>query len=100
MDDEFGRRVRELRRDAEALIERRQQRAREEPARKTRAGEALNLGLEAIGGDIEEAIEDLETALNDLSELTEDQIAKHPIASVAAAFAIGVLIGRLTTKQG
>jgi ElaB/YqjD/DUF883 family membrane-anchored ribosome-binding protein len=55
--------------------------------------------LAAIGEELEDIIEDLETALNQLSEMTEEKIAQHPIASIAVAFAIGVLIGRLSKSQ-
>jgi ElaB/YqjD/DUF883 family membrane-anchored ribosome-binding protein len=59
----------------------------------------MNSPLAAIGEELEDTIEDLETALNQLSKMTEEKIAQHPIASVACAFAIGVLIGRLTKSK-
>jgi ElaB/YqjD/DUF883 family membrane-anchored ribosome-binding protein len=99
MRNEIGRKVDEFRLEAEKLIRQKRKPAKDVPARNTGSYDDINSPLAAIGEELEDTIEDLETALNQLSEMTEEKIAQHPIASVAVAFAIGVLIGRLTKSQ-
>ncbi len=99
MQNEIGRKVDEFRLEAEKLIRQKRRPAKDVPARNTGSYDDINSPLAAIGEELEDTIEDLETALNQLSEMTEEKIAQHPIASVAVAFAIGVLIGRLTKSQ-
>ena len=99
MRNEIGRKVDEFRLEAEKLIRQKRKPAKDVPARNTGSYDDINSPLAAIGEELEDTIEDLETALNQLSEMTEEKIAQHPVASVAAAFAIGVLIGRLSKSQ-
>jgi ElaB/YqjD/DUF883 family membrane-anchored ribosome-binding protein len=96
MNYDFGQKVDELRREAEILIADQQNPARKIRVRKAEASDAPDIDQGEPGDGFQEVIEDLECALNELSEMTEEKIAQHPIASIAAAFAIGVLIGRLT----
>jgi ElaB/YqjD/DUF883 family membrane-anchored ribosome-binding protein len=99
MRNEIGRKVDEFRLEAEKLIRQKRRPAKDIPARNTGSYDDINSPLAAIGEELEDTIEDLETALNQLSEMTEEKIAQHPIASIAVAFAIGVLIGRLSKSQ-
>jgi ElaB/YqjD/DUF883 family membrane-anchored ribosome-binding protein len=99
MRNEIDRRVNEFRLEAEKLISRNRRPAKDVPARKKGSYDDINSPLAEIGEELEDTIEDLETALNQLSEMTEEKIAQHPVASVAVAFAIGVLIGRLSKNQ-
>ncbi len=99
MRNEIGRKVDEFRLEAEKLISRNRRSANDVSERNTGSDDDLNFTLEAISEEIEEKIEELETALSGLSELTEEKIARHPLATVAVAFAIGVLIGRLSKNQ-
>jgi ElaB/YqjD/DUF883 family membrane-anchored ribosome-binding protein len=99
MRNEISRKVDEFRLEAEKLIRQKRRPAKDVPARNTGFYDDMNSPLAAIGEEIEEKIEELETALSDLSELTEEKIARHPLATVAVAFAIGVLIGRLSKNQ-
>ncbi len=99
MRNEIGRKVDEFRLEAEKLIRQKRKPAKDVPTGNTGSCDDINSPLAAIGEELEDTIEDLETALNQLSEMTEEKIAQHPIASVAVAFAIGVLIGRLTKSQ-
>ncbi len=99
MRNEIGRKVDEFRLEAEKLIRQKRKPAKDVPVRNTGSYDDINSPLAAIGEELEDTIEDLETALNQLSEMTEEKIAQHPVASVAAAFAIGVLIGRLSKSQ-
>ena len=99
MRNEISRKVDEFRLEAEKLIRQKRRPAKDVPVRNTGSYDDINSPLAAIGEELEDTIEDLETALNQLSETTEEKIAQHPVASVAAAFAIGVLIGRLSKSQ-
>jgi len=99
MRNEIGRMVDEFRLEAEKLISQNRRTANDVKARNTGSDDDINSPLSAIGEELEDTIEDLETVLNQLSEMTEEKIAQHPVASVAVAFAIGVLIGRLSKNQ-
>ena len=99
MKDEIGRKVDEFRLEAKKLTRQKRRPAKDVPARNTGSYDDINSPLAALGEELEDTIEDLETALNQLSEMTEEKIAQHPVASVAVAFAIGVLIGRLSKSQ-
>jgi len=99
MRNEIARTVDKFRLEAEKLIRQKRRPAKEVRTRNTGSYDDMNSPLAAIGEEIEEKIEELETALSDLSELTEEKIARHPLATVAVAFAIGVLIGRLSKNQ-
>jgi len=99
MRNEIGRKVDEFRLEAEKLIRQKRRPTKDVPVRNTGSYDDINSPLAAIGEELEDTIEDLETSLNKLSEMTEEKIAQHPIASVAVAFAIGVLIGRLSKNQ-
>ena len=99
MRNEIGRKVDEFRLEAEKLIRQKRKPAKDVSTRNTGSYDDINSPLAAIGEELEDTIEDLETALNQLSEMTEEKIAQHSVASVAAAFAIGVLIGRLSKSQ-
>ncbi len=99
MRNEIGRKVDEFRLEAEKLIRQKRGPTKDVPVRNTGSYDDINSPLAAIGEELEDTIEDLETALNQLSEMTEEKIAQHPVASVAVAFAIGVLIGRLSKNQ-
>lgn len=99
MNDDMGRRVDELRRQAETLKANQRSRARKVRTEKTGARNVPDFEAWEPFEGVEDTIEDLENAMHQISEMTEDRIAQHPIASVAAAFAIGVLVGRLTKSQ-
>ena len=99
MRNEIGRKVDEFRLEAEKLIRQKRRPTKDVPVRNTGSYDDINSPLAAIGEELEDTIEDLETSLKQLSEMTEEKIAQHPVASVAVAFAIGVLIGRLSKNQ-
>jgi len=58
----------------------------------------------AVGGFVDaasqlpEQFREFETAIRDLAEAVEADIAEHPVAAVGAAFLLGVLIGRLSAR--
>jgi len=71
------------------------------PARETSAGDTP---AEA-GGSGHDRTDDIHTLLGELGDLVqtmldeaEESVAEHPVASVSAALALGIVIGRLTAK--
>lgn len=99
MRNEIDRKISEFRRDAARLIGERRNANQKMATGSNQLDDKLDAAFEAINEEFEDTIEGLETALNQLSEMTEENIARHPIASVAAAFAIGILIGRISKSQ-
>jgi ElaB/YqjD/DUF883 family membrane-anchored ribosome-binding protein len=47
---------------------------------------------------IEQFVQELQSALDEVTEDTEDLIAEHPLPSVAAAFLLGLAVGWLTAR--
>lgn len=47
---------------------------------------------------IEQFLHDLQSALNEVAEDTENVIAEHPLPSVSAAFLLGVAVGWLAAR--
>jgi len=83
----------ELRREIEEL-----RRTRSGP-RKAAAGKGR--GKQAEAGMVERAraeFSDLEKAIEDLVKAAEDEITDRPVISLAVAFFLGLLIGRLTGR--
>ena len=74
------------------------------------SGSALSLGGDGeatkhTGGGfmdtaahVPEQFREFETAIRDLAEAVETDIAEHPVAAVGAAFLLGILIGRLSSR--
>ncbi len=63
----------------------------------TKTAAAGPIDLTALfGGQVPEQLQDFERAIQELAETVENDIAEHPVASVGAAFLLGVLIGRLS----
>lgn len=50
----------------------------------------------APAGPLGEHLEELNRLVHDMLENAEDTIAEHPVATVAGALALGIVIGRLT----
>lgn len=50
----------------------------------------------AAAGGVSEQIAELNRLVQDMLENAEDTIAEHPVATVAGALALGIVIGRLT----
>ena len=51
---------------------------------------------EGEAGPIHEQIAELNRLVQDMLENAEETIAEHPVATVAGALALGIVIGRLT----
>jgi len=64
--------------------------ARMREAAATPAGDA------GAAGGLHEQIAELNRLVQEMLENAEDTIAEHPVATVAGALALGILIGRLT----
>jgi len=48
---------------------------------------------------IEQLLEDLQSALSEAAEDAEDMIAEHPLPSVSAAFLLGLAVGWLAARS-
>jgi len=55
-------------------------------------------GFVDAASHLPEQFREFETAIRDLAEAVEADIAEHPVAAVGAAFLLGVLIGRLSAR--
>lgn len=53
-------------------------------------------GGEAAAGGMHEQLAELNRLVQDMLENAEETIAEHPVATVAGALALGIVIGRLT----
>lgn len=51
---------------------------------------------EAAPGGVHEQITELNRLVQEMLENAEETIAEHPVATVAGALALGIVIGRLT----
>ena len=98
-DEELVRELAELRAEIEALKAAPVQdvSASETDGSETVAG-LLRSAAARYGGQDSDYLQDLESAVRDLAGVVESDIAKHPVASVGAAFLLGVLIGRLSAR--
>jgi ElaB/YqjD/DUF883 family membrane-anchored ribosome-binding protein len=63
--------------------------------RETRASEE-NAAAAAAAGGVSEQIAELNRLVQDMLENAEDTITEHPVATIAGALALGIVIGRLT----
>jgi hypothetical protein len=99
MRNKIGRKVEEFRLEATELIARTRRPAKYGSASNTDSENDVNFTPGAPNEEFEKTIEELVTALGSQSELAREKIARHPLAIVALAFAIGVLIGRLSKQQ-
>lgn len=63
--------------------------------REARSGPAGG-GAAAAEGGVGEQIAELNRLVQDMLENAEETIAEHPVATVAGALALGIVIGRLT----
>jgi hypothetical protein len=60
--------------------------------------EAGGAGEAASSGGLAEHIAELNELVQHMLENAEDAIAEHPVATVAGALALGIVIGRLTAR--
>lgn len=68
-----------------------------ELARLRAARQAGEGAEEASGGGLQAEMAELNRLVHDMLENAEETIAEHPVATVAGALALGILIGRLTS---
>jgi len=62
------------------------------------AGEGEAAAAPGSMGGMGEQIAELNRLVQDMLENAEDTIAEHPVATVAGALALGIVIGRLTAN--
>ncbi|MBZ0147603.1 MAG: hypothetical protein K8F62_08700 [Pseudorhodoplanes sp.] len=56
-------------------------------------------GAEPVdSSEIERVVRELQSRLTEATEAAEDTIAAHPLTSIAAAFLLGIAVGRLTRR--
>ena len=60
--------------------------------------DAGSAGDAAASGGIGEQIAELNELVQQMLENAEETIAEHPVATVAGALALGIVIGRLTAR--
>ncbi len=51
-----------------------------------------------VGSELENQIEELKSLVDSMLEDAEQTVARHPVATVAGAIALGIVIGRLTAR--
>lgn len=61
-----------------------------------REGHGQPEGGEAASGAVHDQIAELNRLVHEMLENAEEAIAEHPVATVAGALALGIVIGRLT----
>jgi ElaB/YqjD/DUF883 family membrane-anchored ribosome-binding protein len=62
------------------------------------AGEAAIPAVEPATGGIGDQIAELNSLVHQMLADAEDTITDHPVATVAGALALGIVIGRLTAR--
>ena len=62
------------------------------------AAEADSAGAASASGGLAEQIGELNSLVQQMLEDAEETIAEHPVATVAGALALGIVIGRLTAR--
>lgn len=66
--------------------------------RGTEAGHEPDATAEGLGTEIGKEIAELNGLVHRMLEEAEESIARHPVATVAGALALGIVIGRLTAR--
>ncbi len=56
--------------------------------------QASNQGA-GSAGEIERALQELKRCFEEIADDAEDLVTEHPMASLAAAFVLGVVVGRI-----
>ena len=98
VEDELARELAELRAEVEALKERERDASASEAEGGKAVSDLLRNGAVRLGGQSSVQFQDFEKAIKDLAEAVESDIAKRPVASVGAAFFLGILVGRLSAR--
>ena len=98
-DSELADEIAALRAEIEALKTDRRSRIGAEDDERFGVGEALSSNLIAQATGLpSEQLQEFQSAIQDLSEAIETEIAARPVVSVGAAFMLGILIGRLSGR--
>ena len=102
-EDDLAKQIAELKREAEELSRQRDKRA----AKKSKPPEPAEEPPEEPDGEpddepadwekqVEEFVRELEANVNEFTETAEEGFKKHPVMAVAAAFVLGIIIGRIS----
>lgn len=55
-------------------------------------------GADEVRSQVEQVLRELQAQLKDVADNAETLVAEHPLVSVASAFLLGVVVGRLLTR--
>jgi ElaB/YqjD/DUF883 family membrane-anchored ribosome-binding protein len=93
-------RQREVRAELDALKD---DLVRSERARRTAAADAAahphpDRNADHAGFDLQHLLDEMQSHLGAAAEETEELMSAHPVAAVASAFMLGLLIGRYTRR--
>ncbi len=98
-DSELADEIAALRAEIEALKTDRRSHASAEDDERFGVGEILSShAIAQATGLPSEQLQEFQSAIQDLSEAIETEIAARPVVSVGAAFMLGILIGRLSGR--
>jgi ElaB/YqjD/DUF883 family membrane-anchored ribosome-binding protein len=61
------------------------------------AGKA-EAGVQSVASHLEQQIAELQHLVQTMLDEAEETVAQHPVATVAGALALGIVIGRLTAR--
>jgi ElaB/YqjD/DUF883 family membrane-anchored ribosome-binding protein len=62
------------------------------------AGGKTEAGVQSVVSHLEQQIAELQRLVQTMLDEAEDTVAEHPVATVAGALALGIVIGRLTAR--
>jgi ElaB/YqjD/DUF883 family membrane-anchored ribosome-binding protein len=62
------------------------------------AGVKADAGPQSVVSHLEQQIVDLQRLVQTMLDEAEETVAEHPMATVAGALALGIVIGRLTAR--
>lgn len=55
-------------------------------------------GADEVRSQVEQVLRELQAQLKDVADDAETLVAEHPLVSVASAFLLGVVVGRLLAR--
>ena len=58
----------------------------------------IEAGVQSVASHLEQQVVELQRLVETMLDEAEDTVAQHPVATVAGALALGIVIGRLTAR--
>jgi len=62
------------------------------------AGSKAETGTQSVASYLEQQIVELQRLVQTMLDEAEETVGEHPVATVAGALALGIVIGRLTAR--